>query len=143
MQIYPVSTILKYTLPPTPSFLPLKLASIWENRRQPMCHTTTVRQVAVTMSRKKVKSLSCVGLCDPMDCSPPGSTVHGIFLARVLDWVAISFSMMSRCSYKKFFIDCIPAGWRNHQSQKHFRLDLMKWVMASLKQETTTSVHLK
>ena len=31
-------------------------------------------------------------LCDPMDCSPPGSSVHGILQARVLEWVAISFS---------------------------------------------------
>ena len=30
--------------------------------------------------------------CDPMDCSPPGSTVHGIVQARILEWVAISFS---------------------------------------------------
>ena len=34
---------------------------------------------------------SCPTLCDPMDCSPPGSSVHGIFQARVLEWVAISF----------------------------------------------------
>ena len=31
-------------------------------------------------------------LCDPTDCSPPGSSVHGTFQARVLEWVAISFS---------------------------------------------------
>ena len=31
-------------------------------------------------------------LCDPMDCSLPGSSVHGIFQARILEWVAISFS---------------------------------------------------
>ena len=35
---------------------------------------------------------SCPTLCDPMDCSIPGSSVHGIFQARVLEWVAISFS---------------------------------------------------
>ena len=29
--------------------------------------------------------------CDPMDCSPPGSSVHGIFQARILEWVAISY----------------------------------------------------
>ena len=32
-----------------------------------------------------------VRLCDPVDCSPPGSSVHGIFQARILEWVAISF----------------------------------------------------
>ena len=35
---------------------------------------------------------SCLTLCDPMDCSPPGSSVHGILQARILEWVAISFS---------------------------------------------------
>ena len=45
----------------------------------------------------KVKSASevaqlCLTLRDPMDCSPPGSSVHGIFQARVLEWGAIAFS---------------------------------------------------
>ena len=35
---------------------------------------------------------SCPTLSDPMDCSPPGSSVHGIFQARVLKWGAIAFS---------------------------------------------------
>ena len=35
---------------------------------------------------------SCPTLCHPMDCSLPGSSVHGIFQTRVLEWVAISFS---------------------------------------------------
>ena len=37
-------------------------------------------------------SKSCPTLCDPMNCSPPGSSVHGILQARILEWVAISFS---------------------------------------------------
>ena len=44
---------------------------------------------------KKVKSesedaQSCLTLCDPMNCSLPGSSVHGIFQARILEWVAIT-----------------------------------------------------
>ena len=35
---------------------------------------------------------SCPTLSDPMDCSPPGSSVHGIFQARVLEWDVIAFS---------------------------------------------------
>ena len=43
-----------------------------------------------------VQSLqSCLTLCDPMDCSPPGSSVHGILQARILEWVAIPFSRES------------------------------------------------
>ena len=34
----------------------------------------------------------CLTLCDPMDHSPPGSSVHGILHARILEWIAISFS---------------------------------------------------
>ena len=37
---------------------------------------------------------SCPTLCDPMDCSPPGPSIHGIFQARVLKWVAIAFSVL-------------------------------------------------
>ena len=39
------------------------------------------------------KSLqSCPTLCDPMDCSPPGSSAHGILQARILEWVAMPSS---------------------------------------------------
>ena len=38
---------------------------------------------------------SCLTLCDPMDCSPPGFSVRGISQARILEWVAISFSRES------------------------------------------------
>ena len=38
---------------------------------------------------------SCPTLFDPMDCSPPGSSVHGIFQARILEWIAISFRWSS------------------------------------------------
>ena len=41
----------------------------------------------------KVKvARSCLILCNPMDCSLPGSSVHGILQARILEWVAIPFS---------------------------------------------------
>ena len=44
-------------------------------------------------NRNKWKLLSlCLTLCDPMDCSLPGSSVHGILQARILEWVAISLS---------------------------------------------------
>ena len=43
----------------------------------------------------KVKVLvtqCCLTFCDPMDCSPPGSSIHGIPQARILEWVAVPFS---------------------------------------------------
>ena len=39
------------------------------------------------------RAQSCSTLCNPIDCSTPGSSVHGNFLARILEWVAISFSL--------------------------------------------------
>ena len=46
-----------------------------------------------TEAQRCAKSLqSCLTLCDPMDCRLPGSSVHGIFQARVLEWLAIAFS---------------------------------------------------
>ena len=52
---------------------------------------TTVKSV----SENEVAQ-SCPTLCDPMDCSLPGSSFHGIFQARILEWDAISFSRSSR-----------------------------------------------
>ena len=58
-------------------------------------------------SAAAAKSLqSCPTLCDPVDGSPPGSSVHGILQARILEWVAISFSnacMLSRLSHVQLF----------------------------------------
>ena len=48
-----------------------------------------------SLSLPAAKSLqSCRTLCDPMDCSLPGFSVHGILQARTLEWVAISFSRL-------------------------------------------------
>ena len=45
--------------------------------------------------------------CDPMDCSPPGFSVHGISQARILEWVAISFSRGSSQPRNQTHISCI------------------------------------
>ena len=54
---------------------------------------------------------SCLTLCDPMDCSLPISSVHGIFQARILEWVAISFSRGSSQPRDRTWVSCI-AGRR-------------------------------
>ena len=43
---------------------------------------------------------SCPTLCDPIDGRPPGSSIHGIFQARVLEWGAIDFSDVHTTIYK-------------------------------------------
>ena len=68
------------------------------------------------------KSLqSCPILCNAMDCSPPGSSVHGIPQTRIQDWVAISFSMGSSQARDQTCISCLGrqilyywAPWEAH-----------------------------
>ena len=58
----------------------------------------------------KVKVLavqSCPTLFDPMDCSPPGFSVHGILQARILKWVAIPFSRGSSQLRDQTHVSCI------------------------------------
>ena len=43
----------------------------------------------------RVRACSCLTLCDPKDCSPPDSSIHGDLQVRILEWVAISFSKES------------------------------------------------
>ena len=60
------------------------------------CYLRTLLCRCVVMIWSKVCQVlvtqSCLTLCDPMDYSSPGSSVHGISQARILEWVAISFS---------------------------------------------------
>ena len=57
----------------------------------------------------RAKSLqSCPTLWDPMDCKPPGSSVHGILQAKILEWVAISFSRGSSWLRDQSLVSSIP-----------------------------------
>ena len=86
----------------------------------------------------------CPALCDPMDYSPPGSSVHGIFQARIQEWVAIPFSRRSSrprdwtqvsCIVGRFFT--IEATREAHSlfqlrvSCDHFYSSLFCKIMAS------------
>ena len=53
---------------------------------------------------------SCPTLWDPMDCSRPGSSVHGISQAKILEWVAISFSRGSFRPRDQTNVSCIAGG---------------------------------
>ena len=74
---------------------PTRLSCPWDSPGKNTgvsCHF--LRQCMNVKSESEVAQ-SCLTLCHPMDCSPPGSSVHGIFQARVLEWVAIAFSLSS------------------------------------------------
>ena len=61
------------------------------------------------------KSLqSCPTLCDPMDCSPPGASIHGTFQARVLEWGAIAFSdqtVLDQCKLLALSLNLRAEAW--------------------------------
>ena len=69
----------------------------------------TLKNVMATMDLK-VKLLSHVRLCNPMNCSLSGSSVHGIFQARVLEWIAISFSRYAEYIVLNARLDEAQAG---------------------------------
>ena len=90
---------------PTPVFLPgeshgqrslaATVRGVAQSRTGLSASATRLRGsyiLASLCASREAKSISRVRLCDPMDCSLPGSSIHGIFQARVLEWVAISFS---------------------------------------------------
>ena len=58
------------------------------NKHMKRCSTSLIIATATAATSLQ----SCCTLCDPMGCSLPGSSVHGIFQARILEWVAISSS---------------------------------------------------
>ena len=59
------------------------------------------------MFHARVLTQSYQTLCYPMDCSPPSSSVHGIFQARILEWVAMSFSRESYQTMDGIPISCL------------------------------------
>ena len=54
---------------------------------------------------------SCPTLCDPMDCSPPGSSVRGILHKKILEWVAIAFSRESSRPRDQSWVSYIVGGF--------------------------------
>ena len=68
--------------------------SPWGHKELDMTEQLSTAQHLCTAAAAAAKSLQlCPALSDPMDCRPPGSSVHGILQARVLEWGAIAFSL--------------------------------------------------
>ena len=91
---------------------------------------------------------SCPTLCDPMDCNPPGSSVHGISQARILEWVAISLSRGSSWPRDRTHISSIGRWilyhWATREGLKSsIQQYLFRWTRAgSESQQEMFSVHV-
>ena len=74
----------------------------------------------------------CPTLCDPMDCGLPGSSIHGIFQARILEWVAISFSRGSSRPRDQTQVSHIGGRrlnlWATREAQRHVS-KLKRWKL--------------
>ena len=68
------------------------------------CEIWTVKKAAAAAAAKLLQS--CLTLCDPIDSRPPGSAVHGIFQARVLEWGAIAFSGRKLSAEQLMLLNC-------------------------------------
>ena len=68
--------------------------TVWATKEAPKTKRITHKQYNLAAAVAKLHQ-SCPTLCDPINGSPPGSPVHGILQARILKWVAISFSRES------------------------------------------------
>ena len=88
------------------------------------CESWTIKKAESEVTQ------SCLTLCNPMDCSLPRSSVHGIFQARVLEWVAISFSRGSSQPRDWTWVSCTAGRrfttWATMEAPKkaeHWRID--------------------
>ena len=70
-------------------------------------HLSSSESMICTLYVKVLVAQLCPTLCDPMDCSPTDSSIHGISQARILEWVAISFSRESSCARDRTWVSWI------------------------------------
>ena len=82
-----------------------------------------LKKLKIELPCVHAKSLQlCSTLCDPMDWSLPGSSVHGILQGRILDWVAISYSKGSSQSRDQTRVSCIVGrfftNWAKREAQR-------------------------
>ena len=83
-------------------------------------HKAVVKESVVFITQCQARSQACVHakslqmfltLSDPMDCSLPGSSVHPISQARILEWVSVSSSRESSCSRNQTWVSCIAGSF--------------------------------
>ena len=101
----------------------------WHHNNNRWLLSGTVRYMCVCVSRSVIQTL-----CDPVDCSLSGSSIHGILQARVLEWVAIPFSSVCVCVCAQSCLtvcnpmDCNPSGSFVHGI---LQTRILEWVAIS------------
>ena len=101
-----------------PRWKPTKLPRPWDSTGKNTgvgCHFLLQ---CIEVKRESEVAQSCLTLRDCMDCSLPGSSVHGIFQARVLQWVAIAFStaVKLRTTFPRFLLSRV---WLDPANERH------------------------
>jgi len=79
---------------------------------------------------------SCLTLSDPMDCSPPGSSIHGVFQARVLEWGAIAFPIGWQSTMQTSFL-------REQSGNKIIKLCVRKYKVDHMNSEPTQAINAR
>ena len=82
----------------------------------------------------------CPTLCDAMDYSLPGSSVHGILQARILDWVSSSFVSHQKLSIPQWHKQICPLSW--HQETANASAGAALWLCVSFPTDTPSSLNV-
>ena len=94
------------------------IAKIWKQPQCPPMDTQIKKMVCACIKQSVLVAQLCPILCNPMDCSPPGSSVHGTLQARILKWVAIPFSRGSSQLKDQAQVSCIAGKILYHLSHQ-------------------------
>ena len=86
---------------------------------------------------KALVTQSYPNLCNPMDCSSPGSSIHGILQARILEWFAISFSRGSSRPRYQTWVSCIPGRFFTIWTTREAPLLVLKSILYFLIRHNT------
>ena len=96
--------------------------SYWFSKKPSWSHTIEIWNWANKGVVKVLVAQPCPTLFDPIDCSPPGSSVHGILQARILEWVAIPFSRGSSWPRDRTWVSRIAGRfftiWATREAQE-------------------------
>ena len=84
------------------------------------------------LSVKILVAQSCPTLCDPIDCRPPGSSVHGILQAIILEWIAIPFSRGSSWPRDQTRVSCIEGRFFTDWATREAPLKFFKFILKKI-----------